>query len=252
MLEVMGRAMSVAGRAVMRSRVGAFTTLAMWLVAAPADATWSIVAVDPRTREVGSAGASCTPYVAGIVALAPDRGAIVAQAMSSARARRRGAQLLAEGASPRAIVAAISDPAFEDTYQEQQYGVAALGFVEQPAAFTGAQTAAEAGHLVGSGVSVQGNILTARTVLTATMDAFARSAGRPLAERLLLALEAGAAQGGDRRCGAQTAQSAYLVVARSGDPPQRPSIRYIVPGQGDSGRNPVSLLRSSFDARRAQ
>ena len=228
---------------------GAFI-LALLMLSRPVDATWSIVAVDARTREVGSAGASCTPYVAGIVALAPGRGAIVAQAMSNGAARRRGVQLLADGGSPSAIVAAISHPAFDDTYQEQQYGVAALDYFDRPAAFTGQKTHAEAGHLLAPGVSVQGNILTGRDVLTATMEAYERSAGRPLAERLLLALEAGAARGGDRRCGRQTAHSAYLVVARPADAPRRPTVRHVVPGQDEGGPNPVHLLRAAFDAQR--
>lgn len=220
------------------------------LMARTADATWSIVAVDPQTREVGSAGASCTPYVAGIVALAPGRGAIVAQAMSNGAARRRGVRLLADGGSPSAIVGAISHPSFDDTYQEQQYGVVSLAFADRPAAFTGVRTHAVAGHLLAPGVSVQGNILTGHDVLTATLEAFERSAGHPLAERLLLALEAGAARGGDRRCGAQTAHSAYLVVARPDDSARHPGIRHIVPGQGEGGPNPVHLLRAAFDARR--
>ena len=227
-------------------RFGVGVAVALHLAVTPAAATWSIVAVDARTREVGSAGASCTPYVAGIVALAPGRGALVAQAMSNAAARRRGLQLLADGGSPSAIVAAISHPTFDDTYEEQQYGVAALDFFDRPAAFTGARTHAEAGHLLAPGVSVQGNILMGRDVLTATMDAFERSVGRPLAERLLLALEAGAQRGGDRRCGTQTAQSAYLVVAAPDDPPRRPRIRHIIPGQDQGGRNPVHLLRRAF------
>lgn len=222
------------------------------LMARTADATWSIVAVDRHTREVGSAGASCTPYVAGIVGLAPGRGVIVAQAKSNAAARRRAVQLLAEGGSPSAIVGAISHPAFDDTYEEQQYGVAALDFFDRPAAFTGARTHAEAGHQLAPGVSVQGNILTGRDVLTATMTAYERSAGRPLAERLLLALEAGASRGGDRRCGTQTAHSAYLVVARPADSPRQPAVRLIIPGQHEGGPNPVHLLRHAFDGKRRQ
>lgn len=219
-------------------------------LASPAFATWSIVAVDPRTREVGSAGASCTPYVAGIVALVPGHGAIVAQAMSNAVARRRGAELLARGGGPSAVVAAISHPSFDETFQEQQYGVASLDFYDRPAAFTGMKTHAAAGQLLAPGVAVVGNILTGPDVLAATMDAFQRDPGRPLAERLLRALEAGAAKGGDRRCGAQTAQSAYLVVARPDDVARRPTVRLVIPGQRNGGPNPVHLLRRAFAAGR--
>ncbi|BCS32657.1 hypothetical protein TBR22_A18710 [Luteitalea sp. TBR-22] len=233
-------------RSVRFAYVSIGVALSIHLGVTPAAATWSLVAVDARTREVGSAGASCTPFVAGIVALAPGRGAMVAQAMSNGAARRRGVRLLADGGSPSAIVAAISHPTFDDTFEEQQYGVVALGFFDRPAAFTGARTHAGAGHLLAPGVSVQGNTLAGQDVLTATMEAFTRSAGRPLAERLLVALEAGALRGGDRRCGAQTAQSAYLVVAAPDDPAGRPRIRHVIPGQSQGGRNPVHLLRRAF------
>jgi uncharacterized Ntn-hydrolase superfamily protein len=232
------------------THAAALTIVSGLAIAAPAAATWSIVAVDPRTREVGSAGASCTPYVAGIVALAPGRGVIVAQAMSNADARRRGVELLARGGSPSAVVAAISHPSFDETFQEQQYGAAALDFLERPAAFTGAKTHTWAGQLLAPGVAVQGNILTGEDVLTATMAAFQRDPTRSLAERLLTALEAGGTKGGDRRCGVQTAHSAYLVVARPDDAARSPSVRIIIPGQSEGGPNPVHLLRAAFVAGR--
>jgi uncharacterized Ntn-hydrolase superfamily protein len=220
-------------------------------LASSAQATWSIVAVDPRTREVGSAGASCTPSVAGIVALVPGHGAIVAQAMSNAMARRRGAALLARGGGPSAVIAAISHPSFDESYRDQQYGVASLDFYDRPAAFTGAKTHASAGQLLAPGVAVLGNTLTGQDVLTATMDAFQRLSDRPLAERLMGALAAGGEKGGDRRCGAQTAQSAYLVVARPDDPTRRPAVRHIIPAQREGGPNPVHLLRMAVAAGRA-
>lgn len=234
----------------MRAHTGSIRLIAVValiaLAAVPTHATWSLVAVDPGTREVGSAGASCTSYVAGIVALAPGHGVIVAQARSNAEARSRGVQLLARGGSPSAIVAAISHPEFDRDFAHQQYGVASVHFFDRPAAFTGAGTHAERGHLLAPGVAVQGNILTGADVLSATMAAFQRDPSLPLAERLLAALEAGGARGGDRRCGAQTARSAYLTVARPGDAPRAPSVRIIVRGQAKGGPNPVVLLRQQF------
>jgi uncharacterized Ntn-hydrolase superfamily protein len=212
----------------------------------PLTATWSIVAVDPRTREVGSAGASCTPYVAGIVALAPGRGVIVAQARSNAAARARGVNLLSRGGSPAAVVAAISQPAFDETYAEQQYGAASLDFFQRPAAFTGPRIPPWAGHLLAPGVSVQGNTLAGSEVLAATMEAFQGAHERPLAERLLNALEAGSSRGGDVRCGSQTATSAYVAVARAGDSPRSPSLK-LVARESRGGQNPVHVLRRRFE-----
>lgn len=166
-------------------------------------------------------------------------------------ARRRGIDLIARGGSPSAVVAAISHREFDATFDDQQYGAAALEFFSRPAAFTGRRTRPAAGHRLGPGVAVQGNILTSAEVLTATPAAFQRDPSRPLAERLLTALEAGAAEGGDRRCGVQTARSAYLVVARPHDDADRPAIRFIVRGQREGGSNPVTLLRAAVtNARR--
>jgi len=83
--------------------------------------------------------------------------------------------------------------------------------------------------------------------VSATLQAFLEHPARPLAERLLAALEAGAASGGDRRCGRQTARSAYLVVARPGDSASSPTVRIVVPGQSEGGPNPVHLLRQRYE-----
>ena len=211
-------------------------------------ATWSIVAVDRVTREVGSAGASCTGFVAGIVGLAPDRGVIVAQAKSNANARRRGVALLMERTSPADVLKTIIDPGFDPNWHDQQYGIAALDF-DRAVAFTGDRTYPSRGDRQGPGFSIQGNILTGPEVLDrvfATFTASSRTAAS-LAERLLAALEAGAAAGGDKRCGAQTAASSYLIVAKPTDASDAPSVRLIVPGQRRGGANPVALLREMFE-----
>ena len=216
----------------------------------PASATWSIVAVDARTREVGAAGASCTPFVVGIVGLAPGRGAIVVQAMSNPMARMRGVQMLNDGAGPAAIIRTLREPQFDP--ENQQYGVAALN-ADSGATYTGTAAYAESATAHGVGVAVQGNTLPSKEVVHAAMAAFraAADSGLPLAERLLRALEAGSAAGGDRRCGRQTAHSAFLGVARPGDAPRNPYVRLIIPDQEDTGINPVHLLRREYHRQRA-
>ncbi len=216
-----------------------------------ASATWSIVAVDPRTREVGAAGASCTPFAVGIVGLAPGRGAIVVQAASNPMARVRGVEMLNDGAAPASIIRVLREPQFDP--ENQQYGVVALG-ADSGAAYTGTAAYVESATALGPGVAVQGNTLPSKEVIHAAMAAFraAADSGKPLAERLLRALEAGSAVGGDRRCGRQTAHSAFLGVARPGDEPRRPYIRLIIPDQEESGANPVHLLRREYERWRAQ
>jgi len=67
------------------------------ITAFDAKATWSIVAVDPVTKEVGGASATCTPYAWAIFSVLPNKGIIVTQAASNSTARKKGAQLLKKG-----------------------------------------------------------------------------------------------------------------------------------------------------------
>lgn len=81
--------------------------------------TWSIIIVDPVTRQIGIAAASCSPSVYGIGGIVPGKGAIVAQAMSNMKAKNKGMQLLAAGDSPVKILMTIIDPVFDQVYDLQ-------------------------------------------------------------------------------------------------------------------------------------
>ena len=229
-------------------RSAAGVALLLLALPRPASATWSITAVDPRTREVGIAGASCTPNVLGIAGVVPGRGVIAAQALTNGAARQRGMEMLRAGVSPAEIVRTVTDSVFDPVYVFQQYGVAALDHA--PAAYTGAETDAWMGHEVDADVSVQGNILVGPQVVRDAMAAFrtaAADSAMTLADRLLLALEAGAAAGGDARCPGQTALSAFLIVAGPDDRRDAQHLRLYVNGQSEGGANPVALLRQRYD-----
>jgi len=210
-------------------------------------ATWSIVAVDPKTKEVGIAGASCTDYCMGIAAVAPGKGAIVAQAMSNNKARDLGLKMLKDGSSPEEIIKAISEVKFDPS--RQQYGVAALGFEKASSSYTGDKCADAKGHLTGFGVAVQGNILADAKIIKAVLEAFEKASKDPklcLADCLLIALEAGSALGGDRRCGEQTARSSFLMVAKPTDTTGHLYLSIRIPGQKPGGPNPIKLLREEY------
>lgn len=224
--------------------------LVQFCVYRPAAATWSIVAVDTATGEVGGASATCTPWAWAIFSIVPGTGVIVTQADSNSAARRYGARLLKEGHSPEDIISAIADPTFDPTHAIQQHGVVTLGFDAAAAGYSGDRTGSVSGDLQGRGVSVQGNILADNSVVHATLDAYERASrlpGVPLAERLMQAMEAGSAQGGDRRCGEQTAISAYLFVSKPDDLEDEPSLRVVTTEQPRGGRNAVSLLREYLE-----
>jgi uncharacterized Ntn-hydrolase superfamily protein len=234
-----------------RSLAAGLLGLALALAPAPARATWSIVAVDPATRVVGVAGASCIGGVEVIGRVVPGRGAVAAQAIANLAGRDRAAQRLAEGATPAEIVAELTRRRFDGwqlpLYRARQYGIAALG--APAAAYTGAWTIPWRGDRVAEGVAVQGNLLRGPAVVRDALTAFERSAGRALGERLLRALEAGAAAGGDRRCAPeQAALSAFLLVAAPQDREDAPTLRLVV---HDEAASPVAALRREYDAWRA-
>ena len=229
--------------------------VALLLAPSHALATWSITAVDPKTREVGIAGASCTDYVFGVAGVAPGRGVIVAQAMSNMEAKRLGVNMLSDGSSPQNIIAAITKPTFDLNFSLQQYGVVALGFEDKPATYTGTDADGWKGAVQGYGVSVQGNTLTEARVVNDALAAFeaaSRNNKQSLADRLLLALEAGANAGGDNRCGKQKARSAFIIVAQPTDDVKAPYLRINIPGQEEGGANPILLLRKKYDQWRRQ
>lgn len=223
------------------------------LAPSTAAATWSIVAVDPQTQEVGVAVASCVeaPYgttiLPDVAGLAPGVGALAAQALYDEQRRDQALALLTDGASPQAVIDGVV--AGDGQAAVRQYGVVTLD--GQTATFTGAATQAWAGDQTGLGVTVQGNILYGPQVVEDALAAFEQAAPRcpfTLADRLMLALEAGAAQGGDSRCSErQSALAAALRVARPGDDPEASFLDLRIPSQPPGGDNPVTLLRTAYD-----
>ena len=172
--------------------------------------TFSIVAFDPATGQLGGAVASKFLAVGGMVLHGrADVGVVASQALANLTYGPRGLDLLAAGATPAQALAVLtgSDPLPE----RRQVGlVDATGRV---AAHTGSGCMTWAGDLAGEGFTCQGNILTGASVLAAMAAVMRARADLPLADRLVAALGAGQAEGGDRR-GQQSA--GVLVVVRGG------------------------------------
>lgn len=176
---------------------------------APRPSTFSIVAADPATGEVGVAVASRFFAVGSVVPFAKAGvGAVATQASANTTYGPGALELLANGASP-AEALAILTRADADPKSRQAGVVAANG---ASATYTGPGCNAWAGGRSGTGYAVQGNILTGEPVVVAMERALLESAGKNLAERLYAALAAGDAAGGDSR----GKQSAVLMVSRAG------------------------------------
>lgn len=171
-------------------------------------ATFSIAARDPANGDLGVAVASKFLAVGAVVPWAQAGvGAVATQALANVGYGPRGLALLAEGLSAEETLRALLA---DDPQREQRQ----IGLVDErgsAAAHTGSECMDWAGHIVGEGFAAQGNILAGGHVVEAIAAAFTPARGE-LAERLLAALGAGDAAGGDRR----GRQSAALYVARAG------------------------------------
>jgi uncharacterized Ntn-hydrolase superfamily protein len=171
-------------------------------------ATFSIVAADPSTGEVGCAVQSKYFAVGNVVPWArSDVGAVATQAAGVAAFGPRILALLDSGTSPASAIEQVlrGDPRRET----RQLGVVAAN--GSSAAHTGTECLRWAGHRTGPGYAVQGNILAGEAVVDGMERAFLETSGA-LEERLVAALEAGQAAGGDSR----GQQSASVVVERLG------------------------------------
>ncbi len=156
--------------------------------------TYSIVARCPETGECGVAVATYSPNVGATAPGAvPGRGALAYQCVSSPIHRAMAMGLLAEGASAAGVIATLAarDPFWPS---RQVIVVDMFGGV---AGHTGETAPPHAGHRLGEGFAVAGNVLT-ETCLEDAWQGFQATAGSglPLSERLMRALEAGARSGG--------------------------------------------------------
>ena len=212
----------------------------------PSFATWSIIVVDPKTKEIGIAGASCTPSVYGIGSIVPGKGAIVVQAMSNGIARLDGFRMIMNGDKAASILEKLKQPRYRP--EEQQYAILCLNDVAHPATYTGTKTTEHRGTLTANGISVQGNTLTNADELQAIFYAAvkAQKDSLPIQDILMLALEAGAKAGGDKRCGERKASSAFITVSKPGEV-NKHWLNLVIYGN-DEHTHAVDALRQKFDA----
>src|SRR5690349_25118817 len=105
----------------------------MLILVVPTQATWSIIVIDSKTKEIGIAGASCTRSVSGIGAIITGKGAIVVQAMSNPAARAKGLKMILDDAPPEEILKAVKDPMFDP--EEQQYAIMSVNHLDRPVTY---------------------------------------------------------------------------------------------------------------------
>ncbi|MFY0604315.1 MAG: serine hydrolase [Flavobacteriaceae bacterium] len=212
------------------------------LISMQSYATWSIIAVDRRTGEIGIIGASCTFDVSGIASIVPGKGAIIVQARSSYYARMTGVELMESDASAEAILAAMRNKKF--TPEHQQYGVILLNDNIAPLIYSGELIHDWNGSKIGHDFAVLGNILVDKKVVEDAFKAYNNARDKSFSERLMLALRAGETAGGDKRCGTQYARSAFISVY---NPKDDAILRLSVQGIKKGGKPAVTLLNQQFE-----
>ncbi len=170
--------------------------------------TFSIVARDPATGDLGVAVASKFLAVGSVVPWArAGVGAIATQALANVAFGPDGLAALAGGDAAESVLSALTDA--DEGRADRQVGV--VDAAGRASTFTGTGCLTWAGGRTGDGVAVQGNILTGPEVVEAVLDVYSGSAA-PFPDRLLEALLAGDRAGGDAR----GRQSAALLVVRDG------------------------------------
>lgn len=267
----------------------AVLALAAWtLLPAGLSATWSVIALDMRTGRLVVASATCVPQ--GRLLSFPAEGlmdiqAIVAPGYGVAAAqagvdRTRANQTLIHrelkaGTAPARIIEMLSeDPRFEN----RQFGIVDMQGrrADHSGAENGQASLAGGGRVDGTDIvfSVQGNILASDEVVHHAVQAF-RAQGGTLADRVMAAMEAADAAGGDSRCSCEsepvpqtvapcthrTSFVAYLLQAERTDPEGESfndgewSVYLNVTDDNirpDENANPVTTLRMRYDAWKAR
>ena len=184
-----------------------------WLVT-PCNATYSILGFDPETGEIGGGVQSCVPTVTMVLHGEGDVGIVAAQGRPRPEYGRAGLKYLRAGLDPLRAVRAVHEGGFFFTpwggsKYEMQFAI--MDRQGRAAAYTGPQCSDYAGHQIGRHCIAQGNLVESSRVVSGMVYAFETTKG-PLKYRLMAALEAAQANGGDRR----GMMSAAMLIVKNG------------------------------------
>jgi uncharacterized Ntn-hydrolase superfamily protein len=200
--------------------------------------TFSVVARCARTGQLAVAVSSAVPAVGSICPFVKSSvGAVSTQSWVNPYLALEALRLIDSGDSAQQALDVVM--AADDAKELRQIGV--VDHRGKAAAWSGTQCTPWFGHVVAENFAVQGNMLTGANVVESMAAAMHESEGFDLAERLMLALEAGEAAGGDKR----GRQSAALRVHEREDYP-------LLDVRVDEHPYPVSELRRVYEIAKAQ
>lgn len=228
--------------------------------------TFSIIAMDSITKEIGSAGATCISGIGErdlseiITQIIPGVGGINSQAWVCIPNinLQNGMKQMALGKNPKEIVEWLTkndscrSQNFNAAYR--QYGLVKMnskGKVEV-AGYTGASADDYKADIQGKNYSIQGNILLNETVLKKMEQGFLQTKGS-LADKLMGAMQGANFAGADARCleAGTSSTIAYFVVYKPTDDPEKPSIKIWI-GEQPKGVEPIKILQEKWDAWKKQ
>jgi uncharacterized Ntn-hydrolase superfamily protein len=238
----------------MKKSVALLLLIVCWMEVIQAQHTFSIVAIDTATLEIGSAGATCLDTRQeglGAVVISdvlPGRGAIHSQALLNFSNQNNARQRMQAGDTPEEIINWLVNNDVQRIPQRRQYGIVSIeptGEIRS-AAFTGRQCLDVKDHILGPNYAIQGNILIGKEVLDSMENAFQREQG-DLADKLMAAMNAAAFEGADVRCLSEgvSSRSAFLRLAKPGDPANRLSIDLVV-NETPYGVDPIEELYVNY------
>ena len=161
--------------------------------------TFSIVAVDTLTGQVGSAGASCIQGSIIISDIHPGLGAIHTQSYWNSSNQDNASSLMEQGYAPQEIIDWLVQNDAQNDPTIRQYGVVDLLDGGRSAAFTGGNCSDFKGHKIGETYAIQGNILLGQSILDDMEEAFLTQYGT-FEEKLMASLMAANVVGADTRC----------------------------------------------------
>lgn len=205
--------------------IAAFILLSACAVAPPPANGWAIVAADPTTGDVGVAGASCSEYPLDYRAvLVPDKGAGVLLGVNSPLLRDRMETWIEQGVDAQTVVKRITSPENDLKPNQRQYGIVTIQKGKAQSGIYQRAVNSQAVQDSTGKVAVVTSELAQPNVAQKIIEAFQETAigSLTLSDRLMRALETGSANGGASLCNQngihQTAATAFILVARGGDP----------------------------------
>lgn len=215
--------------------------------------TFSIVAIDTQTGEVGSAGGSCIAGSIIISDIHPGVGAIHTQSYYLSANQNYASNLMEQGYTPNQIINNLILNDVQNNPGIRQYGVISFNNDGESASYTGENCSDWKGHLNETIYAIQGNILLNESILDSMESKFTNTNG-PLSHKLMAALQGAKVPGADSRCldeGIST-YSAFIRIAQPEDVNEYYldlNINSVIPyfTQNNIWIDPIDTLQTLYD-----